>query len=91
MKNEAPCCLLLFFFSLFADPFGKTDEREPLTNAVRSDSAIIGGKSFLLLKAERTPMIPYLEEIYLIPSLIMAIQHPEPSMICETGRETFRE
>ncbi|KAL8183109.1 UNVERIFIED_CONTAM: Contactin-associated protein-like 5 [Gekko kuhli] len=25
------------------DPFGKTDEREPLTNAVRSDSAVIGG------------------------------------------------
>lgn len=25
------------------DPFGKTDEKEPLTNAVRSDSAIIGG------------------------------------------------
>ncbi|XP_051004143.1 contactin-associated protein like 5-1-like [Acomys russatus] len=26
-----------------SDPFGKTDEREPLTNAVRSDSAVIGG------------------------------------------------
>ncbi|XP_035878469.1 contactin-associated protein-like 5 [Phyllostomus discolor] len=26
-----------------SDPFGKTDEKEPLTNAVRSDSAIIGG------------------------------------------------
>uniref|UniRef100_A0A4W2FNB8 Contactin associated protein family member 5 n=1 Tax=Bos indicus x Bos taurus TaxID=30522 RepID=A0A4W2FNB8_BOBOX len=26
-----------------SDLFGKTDEREPLTNAVRSDSAIIGG------------------------------------------------
>ncbi|XP_040593711.1 contactin-associated protein-like 5 isoform X2 [Mesocricetus auratus] len=26
-----------------SDPFGKTDEREPLSNAVRSDSAIIGG------------------------------------------------
>ncbi|XP_010116640.1 PREDICTED: contactin-associated protein-like 5 [Chlamydotis macqueenii] len=26
-----------------SDPFGKRDEREPLTNAVRSDSAVIGG------------------------------------------------
>ncbi|XP_020661098.3 contactin-associated protein-like 5 [Pogona vitticeps] len=26
-----------------SDPFGKDDEREPLTNAVRSDSAVIGG------------------------------------------------
>ncbi|KAM7104378.1 contactin-associated protein-like 5 isoform 2-T2 [Molossus nigricans] len=26
-----------------SDTFGKTDEREPLTNAVRSDSAVIGG------------------------------------------------
>nr|XP_006124808.1 contactin-associated protein-like 5 [Pelodiscus sinensis] len=26
-----------------SDPFGKTDEREPLTNAIRSDSAVIGG------------------------------------------------
>ncbi|XP_033017801.1 contactin-associated protein-like 5 isoform X2 [Lacerta agilis] len=26
-----------------SDPFGKADEREPLTNAVRSDSAVIGG------------------------------------------------
>ncbi|KAI4574885.1 hypothetical protein MJG53_002825 [Ovis ammon polii x Ovis aries] len=26
-----------------SDLFGKTDEREPLTNAVRSDSAVIGG------------------------------------------------
>nr|XP_060630142.1 contactin-associated protein-like 5 isoform X1 [Anolis sagrei ordinatus] len=26
-----------------SDPFGKVDEREPLTNAVRSDSAVIGG------------------------------------------------
>ncbi|XP_060117889.1 contactin-associated protein-like 5 [Heteronotia binoei] len=26
-----------------SDPFGKTDDREPLTNAVRSDSAVIGG------------------------------------------------
>ncbi|XP_032209818.1 contactin-associated protein-like 5 isoform X2 [Mustela erminea] len=26
-----------------SDPFGKIDEREPLTNAVRSDSAVIGG------------------------------------------------
>ncbi|XP_057361410.1 contactin-associated protein-like 5 isoform X3 [Manis pentadactyla] len=26
-----------------SDPFGKTDEREPLTHAVRSDSAVIGG------------------------------------------------
>ncbi|XP_037066950.1 contactin-associated protein like 5-1-like isoform X2 [Peromyscus leucopus] len=26
-----------------SDPFGKTDEHEPLTNAVRSDSAVIGG------------------------------------------------
>lgn len=40
-----PCLLLL------ADPFGKTDEREPLTNAVRSDSAVIGGKSFLIAES----------------------------------------
>lgn len=40
-----PCVLLL------ADPFGKTDEREPLTNAVRSDSAVIGGKSFLVAES----------------------------------------
>ncbi|KAI5941713.1 Contactin-associated protein-like 5 [Manis javanica] len=26
-----------------SDPFGKTDEREPLTHAVGSDSAVIGG------------------------------------------------
>ncbi|XP_042698984.2 contactin-associated protein-like 5 isoform X3 [Chrysemys picta bellii] len=26
-----------------SDPFGKSDEREPLTNAIRSDSAVIGG------------------------------------------------
>ncbi|KAM4698233.1 contactin-associated protein-like 5 [Rhinophrynus dorsalis] len=26
-----------------SDPFGKADDREPLTNAVRSDSAVIGG------------------------------------------------
>nr|XP_021512328.1 contactin-associated protein-like 5 [Meriones unguiculatus] len=26
-----------------SDPFGKADEHEPLTNAVRSDSAVIGG------------------------------------------------
>nr|XP_056717364.1 contactin-associated protein-like 5 [Euleptes europaea] len=26
-----------------SDPFGKADEKEPLTNAVRSDSAVIGG------------------------------------------------
>ncbi|XP_074857379.1 contactin-associated protein-like 5 [Carettochelys insculpta] len=26
-----------------SDPYGKKDEREPLTNAIRSDSAVIGG------------------------------------------------
>ncbi|XP_036916724.1 glycophorin-C [Sturnira hondurensis] len=26
-----------------SDPFGETDEQEPLTNTVRSDSAVIGG------------------------------------------------
>ncbi|XP_040827125.1 contactin-associated protein-like 5 isoform X1 [Ochotona curzoniae] len=32
-----------------SDPFGKVDEREPLTNAVRRDSAIIGGVIALVI------------------------------------------
>lgn len=35
-------------FLFFPDPFGKRDEREPLTNAIQSDSAVIGGKPFFV-------------------------------------------
>lgn len=35
-------------FLLLSDPFGKRDEREPLTNAIQSDSAVIGGKPLLV-------------------------------------------
>lgn len=59
------------FFCL--DPFGKTDEREPLTNAVRSDSAVIGGKVSSLLKAGKISMILCSAEKYLKPSLPMNI------------------
>lgn len=38
---------------LLLDPFGKTDEREPLTNAVRSDSAVIGGKLLFVVRGRR--------------------------------------
>lgn len=38
---------------LLSDPFGKTDEKEPLTNAVRSDSAIIGGKPFYISESRK--------------------------------------
>ncbi|EPY75925.1 hypothetical protein CB1_001533066, partial [Camelus ferus] len=36
-----------------SDLFGKTDEREPLTNAVRSDSAVIGGKPFFVAESRK--------------------------------------
>lgn len=47
------CGSMILYVLLLSDSFGKTDEREPLTNAVRSDSAVIGGKPFLVVASRR--------------------------------------
>ena len=55
----SPCGWLsdeVYFFYLFLDSFGKTDDHEPLQNAVRSDSAVIGGNLTSFLKAGKISM-----------------------------------
>lgn len=55
----------LGFFFLFLDPFGERDEREPLTNAVPSDLAVIGGNVSSLLKAGKITMSLFSEKSYM--------------------------
>lgn len=80
--GEVPCLLFL------ADPFGKTDEREPLTNAVRSDSAVIGGKPFLVAESRgdindsvlgRNVFDSFLNYSYLAPRTPRDLQGREPA------------
>lgn len=47
MRSDVSCLFPL------SDTFGKTDEREPLTNAVQSDSAVIGGKLFFVDRSRK--------------------------------------
>jgi hypothetical protein len=78
-------CLLLLL-----DSFGKTDEREPLTNAVRSDSAVIGGKPFFLVASKKDIYVrkdvydPLLLEK--LSEIFFTYCHPVPRahIICQT-------
>lgn len=58
------------------DPFGKTDEREPLTNAVRSDSAVIGGKPFFVVESRTDKNDPLL--VRKLSEAILNYSNPKP-------------
>lgn len=64
VRSDGSCFLLL------SDPFGKRDEREPLTNAIQSDSAVIGGKPFLVDESRKGTSISVLWRSVLNPSLM---------------------
>lgn len=66
----------------FQDPFGNTDEHEPLTNAIQSDSAFIGGNLSSFLKAGEICMTLLTAESYMKSSLHMIIQNTESDTLC---------
>lgn len=73
--RSAICCL----FPL-SGTFGKPDEREPLTNAVRSDSAVIGGKLFFVARSRKDISDSVLWRSAFQP--ILNDGHPAPSTPC---------
>lgn len=77
MRSEGSCFLLL------SDPFGKRDEREPLTNAIQSDSAVIGGKPFFVDESRKGTSNSVLWRS-VSESFLNAIQDPEPHSSCKS-------